>query len=482
MKTNNPDTIKDIIKTGLFEAIWSTPAKGHPYLFNRIQFEIPSLDLIAWLKNQSNPIKIYASDRDRQYEIAGIGAIDILSDCAGCDFSAVFPEIRRRIAASHAQIKYFGGAAFNLDQDLDDDWADFGKYYFLVPRFEIVTKNGQTFFACNYRSSEPLSSLLPYLNGLTFAGAAVPNTVPAIEKRVDLPQKPGWTQGINQAVHLINTTPLNKVVLSRKTTLSLSEVPSPFDLLSRLKNISTDSFDFCLQPAEHTAFLGSTPELLYRRRGRTISSEAIAGTRPRGKNAAEDRFFYEDLANSHKDTQEHLVVVDNVLDTLNVLCSRVDVLKRLDILQLSLVQHLYTQFRGELKPDVTDEDILAALHPTPSVLGEPKQQAFADLANLEPYARGWYAGPLGWIGADEATFVVGIRSGLLNDDKISLFSGAGIVEESDPEKEWEEIENKLGQFLRVFQPEAANVTSTAKPTTTQWQRQLARLNLGDSVA
>jgi menaquinone-specific isochorismate synthase len=482
MKTNNPTTIKHIIKTGLFEAAWSTAGNGQPFLFNRIQFEIPSLDLIAWLKNQTDPVKIYASDRNHHYEIAGIGAIDILTDCAECEFSALFPEIRRRIAASHQQIKYFGGIAFNLDQDLDNDWMGFGKYYFVVPRFEIVTKNSQTFFACNYRNSEPLSSLMPYLDDMTFAEVTALSAIPTIEKRVDLPQKPGWTQSINQAVHLINTTSLNKVVLSRKTTLSLSDVPSPFDLLSRLKNISTDSFDFCLQPAERTAFLGSTPELLYRRRGRTISSEAIAGTRPRGKTAAEDRAFYDDLANSHKDTQEHLVVVDNVLETLNTLCRRVDVLKRLDILQLSLVQHLYTQFRGELNPAVTDEDILAGLHPTPSVLGEPKKQAFADLANLEPYARGWYAGPLGWIGADEATFVVGIRSGLLHGDKISLFSGAGIVEESDPDKEWEEIENKLGQFMRVFEPEAAQAATLAKPPATKWRQRLTRLNLGDSIA
>ncbi len=185
MKTNNTDIIRNIVKTGLFEAAWSTRSKDHPYLFNRIEFEIPSLDLIAWLKNQIDPIKIYASDRNHQYEIAGIGAIDILSDCAECDFSAVFPEIRRRIAASHEQIKYFGGIAFNLSQNLDNDWTDFGKYYFLVPRFEIVTKNGQTFFACNYRNSEPLSSLHQYLDGIIFAETAVSSAISSIEKRVE---------------------------------------------------------------------------------------------------------------------------------------------------------------------------------------------------------------------------------------------------------------------------------------------------------
>lgn len=472
MKTN---TLKNIVITGLKKAMRSAADGERPGLFNRIQVEIPTIDLIMWLKNQPHPIKFYASDRNKQYAVAGLGALDTVTECAAGNLSTTFSEIRRRIAASHQQIKYYGGLAFNPQQALDDDWAAFGNCYFLLPRFEIIVQNGQTLFAANYRNDESASTLLQHLDGVMFSEAVAVTPMPTLKRRVDLPQKQGWVEGVNRAVDLIQRTSLNKVVLSRKTSLRLSDVPSPFDLMGQLKQVSTDSFDFCLQPAPHCAFLGSTPELLYRREGRTINSEAIAGTRPRGKNTAEDRRYHAELATSRKDAQEHLLVVDNVLDTLNALCHQVAVLRRLDILQLSLVQHLYTQFRGELKADVMDEDILTALHPTPSVLGEPKQQAFSDLAHLEPYARGWYAGPFGWVGADETVFVVGIRSGLLNGHTMSLFSGAGIVAESDPDKEWVEIENKVGQLLQIFQPKATPTRPAAKPaiSQSQWHRQLA---------
>lgn len=475
MKTNS---FKSIVIAGLKQALRSSSHSEQADLFNRIQVEIPAIDLVMWLKNQPHPVKFYASDRNKQYAVAGIGAIDTVTACAAGDLSTTFSEIRQRIAASHQQIKYYGGLAFNPNQDLDDDWTAFGNCYFVVPRFEMTVQNGQMLFACHYRNGERASTLFQYLDDVTFS-EAVPMTVrPTLKKRVDLPQKQGWTEGVNRAVDLIQRTTLNKVVLSRKTTLRLSDVPSPFDLMGQLKQVSTDSFDFCLQPAPHCAFLGSTPELLYRRQGRTINSEAIAGTRPRGKTAAEDRRYHDQLARSGKDRQEHLVVVDNVLDTLNALCHHVEVLRRLDILQLSLVQHLYTQFRGELRPDVMDEDILTALHPTPSVLGEPKQQAFSDLAHLEPYARGWYAGPLGWVGADETVFIVGIRSGLLNGHTMSLFSGAGIVAESDPDKEWVEIENKVGQLLQIFQTQATPIRPAAKPAIAPWHRQLVGVREG----
>jgi menaquinone-specific isochorismate synthase len=93
---------------------------------------------------------------------------------------------------------------------------------------------------------------------------------------------------------------------------------------------------------------------------------------------------------------------------------------------------------------------LEKLHPTPAVGGFPTDRALRDIARLEPFDRGWYAGPLGWIAKDASQFVVGIRSGLTEGKRLHLFSGAGIVEGSVPEKEWEEIENKISDFVTLF--------------------------------
>lgn len=91
---------------------------------------------------------------------------------------------------------------------------------------------------------------------------------------------------------------------------------------------------------------------------------------------------------------------------------------------------------------------MSYLHPTPAVGGFPREAALREIAALEPFDRGWYAGPIGWVGKDAAEFAVAIRSGLVAGDRVNLYSGAGIVPGSSPDKEWEEIENKIGNFIK----------------------------------
>ena len=109
-----------------------------------------------------------------------------------------------------------------------------------------------------------------------------------------------------------------------------------------------------------------------------------------------------------------------------------------------------TSFRGELAPEMTDADILAALHPTPAVAGTPTQRAQDLIRRLEDYDRGWYAGPIGWLGADGAEFAVGIRSCLIEGTELTAFAGAGIVAGSTPEGEWRETAAKLCGYQRLF--------------------------------
>ena len=82
--------------------------------------------------------------------------------------------------------------------------------------------------------------------------------------------------------------------------------------------------------------------------------------------------------------------------------------------------------------------------------GYPTENALPEIARLEPFNRGWYAAPIGWVGRDEAEFVVGIRSGLVDGRQLKLYSGAGIVNGSEPDQEWAEIENKICDFVNVL--------------------------------
>jgi menaquinone-specific isochorismate synthase len=97
-----------------------------------------------------------------------------------------------------------------------------------------------------------------------------------------------------------------------------------------------------------------------------------------------------------------------------------------------------------------DADLIAALHPTPAVGGLPRGAALRWIAKHEPFDRGIYAAPVGWIGLDGAEFCVALRSGLVRGNELALYNGAGIVRGSDPGEEWQEIETKMQNFLSVL--------------------------------
>ncbi len=119
-------------------------------------------------------------------------------------------------------------------------------------------------------------------------------------------------------------------------------------------------------------------------------------------------------------------------------------------MKLTRRQHLWTPIEGHLHVHVDDADLLSRLHPTSAVGGEPTTEALRYIAELEPFDRGWYAGPLGWIARDSAEFAVAIRSGLVDGARLALYSGAGIVPGSTPQSEWDEIENKISDFVNVL--------------------------------
>ena len=97
-----------------------------------------------------------------------------------------------------------------------------------------------------------------------------------------------------------------------------------------------------------------------------------------------------------------------------------------------------------------DEDILQSFHPTPALGGTPQKRAMQLIRKLEGFSRGWYGAPIGFVGLDWAEFVVGIRSGLACGRTLSVFAGAGIVKGSEASSEWDEVENKISNFIKII--------------------------------
>lgn len=416
----------------------------------RAEVDLQNLDTIDWLAAQPAGPRGYWSDRDEDFQLAGIGRADAIFGKEPVDFEDLLQTLQRRVEQLDANVRYFGGCCFDQHRPHDKIWEAFASYRFVLPRCEVLTHRGRTVFACNMRGDENLSDVERETRDVRLSVMARPEPLPSLSVRSDLPDRATW---LSDAVHVlreIDAGTLEKLVLARRVTLAFDGPVSAAHLLRELKQHTSSSFHFCFQPKATQAFLGASPERLFRRDEKRVLSEAIAGTRVRGSSPKEDAELRDELLQSTKDLHEHQIVVDAILHRLAPMSRDVNASDRPDVLALRHNQHLQTKVQANLNSRIYDADLLRALHPTPAVCGSPNEQAMEAIRNLEPFDRGWYAGPVGWVSRDASQFAVGIRSGLLDNHVLHLFSGAGIVQGSDPAAEWDELEHKLDDFLTLF--------------------------------
>jgi menaquinone-specific isochorismate synthase len=420
----------------------------------RIAVPAPAVDLPRWLAANPGTPRFYWSERGGGFEWAGIGVADALVAQPGAGASPL-AQVASRLPADAGELRYFGGLAFDERTADAREWAPFGAARFTLPRFEITREGELWSLACTFapgadatprQTQRVLEEELAHLRTGQKAGAPLPQLL----QRTDSPDQAAWVRLVEDVLHRIEHGPLQKVVLARRTDFRFAEAPDPFLLLHRLRAANPAGFHFAFAPVEGSTFLGVSPERLYRREERRILSEAVAGTRRRGDSEHEDQAMGDALLESEKDRREHRFVADEVGRKLDGLCRSYRADREVSLLKLARLQHLRRGFEGTLRAGVDDAAIVAALHPTPAVAGNPTAAAVAEISRREPFRRGWYAGPLGWVGARGADFTVAIRSGLLSGSRLALYTGAGIVRGSMPHAEWEELENKLAGFVRVI--------------------------------
>lgn len=421
----------------------------------RLEVAVDDIPPLSWLAAQKNRVKTYWSDRQGKFEMAGIGTADVVSGKGQVDHDLLFTRLNKLLSGGNKNLRYYGGLRFNdnVKGANATRWKGFGNYRFVMPRFELFHQSDATYLACNVvlgNDRPGADAVLDELGDIVSLIESSDIELPGITERSDHPDKVGWETMVEAALLSINTTELEKLVLARQTRFDFSSRPKPLYLLERLKQVTHGCYHFCFQLDDDLAFIGATPERLYQRHQRTINSEALAGTCPRGTSKDANKALGEQLLLSEKDLREHQYVATHVEEVLGNLCPTRIHKSDLSLLQLATVQHLITHFDGMLASDVSDADVLAAIHPTPAVGGYPVDRAMETIDRLEPFDRGWYAGPVGWVGRDAAEFAVTIRSGLVTGDKLHLFAGAGIVKGSTAESEWMEIENKLSGFTKVF--------------------------------
>ncbi len=428
-------------------ALWEAEAQAV-----RLEVPVGRMDLFAWLREQRITPKLYWSGRDDRSEVAALGAADL------CEATAEDPgDMRKRLSSllssGDPRLRYYGGLRFDAGRDTVEEWTLFGDYRFVLPRYELRVRAGETVLACNLvlpRDTENRDDILEEIEDLSFGSKPSAKGLPKPISRTDEPEFPVWKKNVERALSAFEEGRLGKVVFARRANFGFGEDLDPALLAGKLKDATPDCFHFYVEPEPGVAFIGASPERLYRREERKILSEAVAGTRPRGDSETDDEDLREDLLSSDKDRAEHAYVRDSIREGLAPLCRSLEADSRMSEMRLSRRRHLVSGIRGTLHEDVSDADVLEAMHPTPAVGGHPKKEALREIGNSETFDRGWYAGPVGWIGADAAEFAVGIRSGLVSGRNLSLYSGAGIVSGSVPEEEWAEIEQKISDFTRIF--------------------------------
>lgn len=433
------------------DAVLHWRANGHRVALKRCKVEMEPIDAFAWLDARPEAEKVFWAGRSESDFVAGSGVAYRIYSEASVPPDRAFQEVLALLETS-PDARFLGGLRFDAAAP-DELWSAFGQYQFFLPRFEVVQENGRMFLICNLvlpRDQEALPELLESLRNMYFPTQLSTVAFGGLTRRTNEPKVREWRQKILWLLDMFAKGELHKVVLARKASFTFAESLNPILLLKLLKAQKPDCFHFLFQPQEDVCFISATPERLYSRSGATIFSEAVAGTRPRGKTPQEDADFGRALLSSEKDLREHAYVTQSIYAALEPCCEALEADEAPSLMQLTHRSHLYARVSGTLQSDICDADLLRMLHPTPAVGGHPSREAIAAISALEPFDRGWYAGPIGWIGADAAEFAVGIRSGVLERNTLSLFSGAGILTGSTPEGEWQEIEQKICDFLEVL--------------------------------
>lgn len=255
-----------------------------------------------------------------------------------------------------------------------------------------------------------------------------------------------WLEAVAEAVARIARGDLDKVVLARDYAVWSRQ---PFDarhLARRLHARFPSCFTFVVD-----GLVGASPELLVRRRGRDVTSVALAGTTGRSDDPDEDARLGRALLTSDKDLREHAFAAQSVRDVLEPRCLELDADDEPGLLSLDNVAHLATVFRARLAGDDTALELAAALHPTAAVGGTPTRIALDTIRELERMDRGRYAGPVGWLGADgDGEWAIALRCAELSGARARLFAGNGIVAGSLPEDELEETRLKLHAMQSAF--------------------------------
>lgn len=354
--------------------------------------------------------------------------------------------------------RLFGGFAFREDFVPDYAWFGFNPAHFILPHYQLVQHDQATWLTINTLlapDEDPVANEAQLREALQHCYTALLDFARHVAPAERVMAKPKhtvtypmsyatWAQMIERAKDQFQTGSLQKVVLARVCEVQLPHMVDLDGALAYLQRRYAECYTFLFEPQPHHAFFGATPELLIETQGKQFTTMGLAGSAKRGATPAEDERLANALFNSAKDRYEHALVVAAVQQRLEPLTATLEIPDVPAVYRLSNIQHLHTPIQGILQEAQGVLPLVETLHPTPALGGSPRDRALAFISAAETVTRGWYAAPVGWIDYKlDGAFGVAIRSAIAQRQRAWLYAGAGIVADSEPQKEWEETSWKF---------------------------------------
>jgi menaquinone-specific isochorismate synthase len=457
--------IDDLVEQGKREA----QKLGRPVLISHVM-PIPPLDPLSfyvaarpWFKGK----RIYWSIPDQELVFVGLGAAYTIESEEPNRFEDLCLKwenlCKHTIFTHNASTRGTGPlllGGFSFDAQVRDPlWTKYKPASFCLPQILLTKQEKTQYLTINMYLDphrEPHTTegteviqwserLIQRSQNVVLNTRETPNSLHYTNG--DLSQ---WTQRVRQAVNIIRKKRLQKVVLSRRVEVTGNAAFQAEQILFNLIKNQKTSYVFAIERDQYV-FIGASPERLIKKEGSTLISTCLAGSIARGKTPEEDVALSRQLLADQKNRLEHQIVVQMIKESLENVCVDLQVSREPIILKTSQIQHLYTPVKGMIKPNVPLISLIEKLHPTPALGGYPKEEALQVIRDLEPFDRGWYAAPLGWVdNQNNGEFAVAIRSGLISGHKAVLYAGCGIVAESDPVTEYEETVIKLKPMLSAL--------------------------------
>jgi anthranilate synthase component 1 len=254
---------------------------------------------------------------------------------------------------------------------------------------------------------------------------------------------------VRKAKEHIRNGDIIQAVLSNRATVRTRRTPA--EVYRVLRALNPSPYMYLLRMGD-LSVVGSSPEILVRLEGDEIQLRPIAGTRPRGATPLEDRRLEAELLSDPKELAEHVMLVDLGRNDVGRVAAwgSVKANELMGIERYSHVMHIVSNVVGKLREGLTAFDVLRAAFPAGTVSGAPKVRAMQIISDLEPFRRGIYAGAVGYFDLQGSMdFCIAIRTIVMSGGEAKIQAGAGIVADSDPAREWDEILIKAKILFRA---------------------------------